>query len=459
MVYLHFKIICVQNVVNVKTFKKGGIHPQENKFAHQSQFEVFPLPKQAVLYATQHLGAPSVVVVAKGDVVKTGQLIAKGEAFISANLHSPYTGTVSKVEPVADISGYKKMAITIDVAEEEQWEEGIDLSNEIKRECSLSSSEIIEKIKEKGIVGLGGACFPAHIKLMIPEGRKAEHCIINAAECEPYISVDNRIMLERTEEFLIGASILGSALGLSTVDIGVEHNKPEAIAKLKEVAAGFKGVNIHTLRTKYPQGAEKQLIKAIANREVPTGKLPIDVGCVVNNVATALSVYEAVQKNKPLIVGYMTYSGKSVPPKNYVVRLGTSINQIIEANGGLAPDTEKVVSGGPMMGKAIANLDAYITKGFSSILQINAKEAKRLETVNCIRCGKCVDVCAMGLEPYYLAPLSEQSRWEDAERGQIMNCIECGSCQFICPANRPLLDYIRLGKNKTGEMIRSRVQK
>ena len=444
----------------MRTFKKGGIHPEENKFAHHSPFETFPLPKQAVLYATQHLGAPSVVVVAKGDTVKTGQLIAKGEAFISANLHSPYTGTIAKVEPVADISGYKKMAITIDVAEEEQWEDGIDLSSDIKKDFSFSPSEIIAKIKDKGIVGLGGACFPTHIKLMVPEGRKAEYCIINAAECEPYISVDNRIMLERTEEFLIGACILRSALRLETVDIGVEHNKPEAIARLKEVAAGFSGIHIHTLKPKYPQGAEKQLIKAITNREVPMGKLPIDVGCVVDNVATALSVYEAVQKNKPLIVGYLTYSGKSVSsPKNYVIRLGTPINEIIEANGGLSEDTEKVVSGGPMMGKAVANLNAAITKGFSSLLQINAKEAKRLEEVNCIRCGKCVDACPMGLEPYYLAPLSEHARWEDTEKEQITSCIECGSCQFICPANRPLLDHIRLGKNKTNAMIRARAQK
>jgi len=440
----------------VRTFKKGGVHPEENKFAHNAHIETFTMPKQAVLYATQHLGAPSVVVVAKGDFVKTGQLIAKGEAFISANLHSPYTGTVAKVEPALDIVGYKKMAVTIDV-EEDQWLEDIDTNPEIKREVKLSRFEIIEKIKEKGVVGLGGACFPTHIKLMIPEGKKADYCIINAAECEPYISVDNRIMIERTEEFLIGASILRTALGVSNIEIGIEHNKPEAIAKVKEVAATFSGVNVHVLHTKYPQGAEKQLIKAIANREVPTGKLPIDVGCVVDNVATALAVYEAVQKNKPLIESHLTYSGKSIPqPKNYRVRLGTPINEIIDANGGLAPDTEKVVSGGPMMGKAIANLNAYVTKGFTSLLQINAKEAKRLEPINCIRCGKCVDVCPMGLEPYFLAPLAEKSRWEVAESELIVSCIECGSCQFICPAHRPLLDYIRLGKDKVGEIIRSR---
>jgi electron transport complex protein RnfC len=444
----------------VKTFRKGGVHPQENKFAHNAQIEVFPLPKQAVLYATQHLGAPDVVVVAKGDFVKTGQLIAKGEAFISANLHSPYTGTVAKVEPALDIIGYKQMAITIDVAEEEQWMEDIDLSPEIKREISLSDKEIIEKIKEKGIVGLGGACFPTHVKLMVPEGKKAEYHIVNAAECEPYICVDNRIMIERTEEFLIGACILRKALGLSVVDIGIEHNKPEAIARVKEVAASFEGVRVHVLQTKYPQGAEKQLIKAIANREVPAGKLPIDVGCVVDNVATALAVYEAVQKNKPLIESHLTYSGKHiVQPKNYRVRLGTPIVQLVEANGGLCSDTEKVISGGPMMGKAIANLNAHITKGFTSLLQIGMEEAKRLEPVNCIRCGKCVDVCPMGLEPYLLAPLTENARWEDTEKECITSCIECGSCQFICPANRPLLDYIRLGKSKVNAMIRERGKK
>ena len=441
----------------MRTFRKGGVHPQENKFAHNAHIETVAMPKQAVLYATQHLGAPDVVVVAKGDFVKTGQLIAKGEAFISANLHSPYTGTVAKVEPAMDIVGYKQMAITIDVQEEDQWIEDFDPNPEIKREIRLSGEEIIEKIKEKGVVGLGGACFPTHVKLMIPQGKKAEYCIINAAECEPYICVDNRIMIERTEEFLIGACILRKALGLSTVDIGIEHNKPEAIAKVKEVAASFEGVRVHVLQTKYPQGAEKQLIKAITNREVPAGKLPIDVGCVVDNVATALAVYEAVQKNKPLIESHLTYSGKSVAqPKNYKVRLGTPIMQIIETNGGMCVDTEKIISGGPMMGKSIANLNACITKGFTSLLQINAQEAKRLEPENCIRCGKCVDVCCMGLEPYLLAPLTENSRWEDAEKECITNCIECGSCQFICPANRPLLDYIRLGKSKVNAIIRQR---
>ena len=443
----------------MKTFKIGGVHPEENKLAHHADIEEFTLPKKAVLYATQHLGSPSTVVVEKGEKVKVGQLISKETAFISANLHSPYSGTVSKIDLAANIEGYKQEAIFIDV-EGDIWEENIDRSPEIKREVNLSPQEIIEKIKEKGIVGLGGACFPTHVKLMIPEGKKAEYCSINAAECEPYISIDNRVMLERTEEFLIGACILRKALGVDTVHIGVESNKPEAIARLKEVAQSFEGILIYSLKPKYPQGAEKQLIKAITGREVPTGKLPIDVGCVVDNVCTALAVYEAVQKNKPLISNYVTYSGKSVVnPKNYLVRLGTSLAEIIEANGGLASDTEKLVSGGPMMGKAIANTNACITKGFSSLLQINAKEAKRSEPSNCIRCGKCVDVCPMGLEPYLLGMFMENNHPEDAENESVMACIECGSCQYICPANRPLLDYIRLEKNKVGTIIRARTQK
>lgn len=441
---------------HVKTFSKGGIHPEENKFAHKSTLEDFPNPKQVVLYASQHLGAPATIIVAKGENVKVGQMIAKGESFVSANLHASCSGVVSKIETVSDFAGFKKQAIFIDV-EDDIWEESIDRSPDIISDIKMESTEIINKIKECGIVGLGGACFPTHVKLMIPDGKKAQYCIINAAECEPYISVDNRIMIERGEELIIGACILRKALHLNDVYIGIEQNKSEAIANMTTIAKKYNGVHIVTLKTKYPQGAEKQLIKAIANREVPVGKLPIDVGCVVDNACTALAVYEAVQKNKPLISNYMTYSGKSVTPKNYRVRLGTPISNIIEANGGLAENTGKLVSGGPMMGKTIINLNAFTAKGFSSLLQITTAEAKRLQPSNCIRCGRCVNVCPMGLEPYLLSVLSKQGRFEECESEQIMSCIECGSCQFTCPSARPLLDYMRLGKNKTGAMIRARI--
>lgn len=443
----------------MKTFTKGGIHPEENKFAHNVKLEDFPISKQVVLYASQHLGAPSTVVVNKGDKVKVGQLIAKGEAFISANLHASCSGEVVKVEPVADITGIKKQAIYINV-EGDEWDESIDRSPDIVSDIQLDKQAIIDRIKACGIVGLGGACFPTHVKLMIPEGKKAEYCIINAAECEPYICIDNRIMIERGEELIIGATILRKALSLNDVYIGVEHNKPEAIAHLTHLVQKYAGVHVVTLRTKYPQGAEKQLIKSITGREVPAGKLPIDVGCVVDNVSTALAVYEAVQKNKPIISNYLTYSGKSVEnPKNYNVRLGTPIMEIIEANGGLKEDTGKVISGGPMMGKAITNLNAYTAKGFSSLLQITEKEASRMEPQNCIRCAKCVSACPMGLEPYLLSTLARKGRWEDCEQNQIMSCIECGCCQFTCPSYRPLLDYMRLGKNRTGAMIKARAQK
>ncbi len=457
-VSLQFKFYS-RKTLQVKTFKKGGIHPEENKLAHDSILEEFPLPKQAVLYASQHLGAPATVVVQKGDKVRVGQLLAKGEAFVSANLHSPYSGTVEKVEAIPDLSGYKKTAIFIRV-EGDEWEEDIDRRPELKRDILLSPSEIVAKIREKGIVGLGGACFPTHVKLSVPEGKKAEYLLINAAECEPYISIDNRILREKADEFLIGTCILRKALNLEKVHIGVEENKKEAIACLQEKISAYPGVIVEVLRTKYPQGAEKQLIKSITGREVPSGKLPLDVGCIVCNVSTTLAVYEAVQKNRPLIGQYLTYSGKSVEhPCNLYARFGTPIMEIIESNGGLPADTGKVICGGPMMGKAITDLNIYTTKGFSSILIIREKEARRSQASNCIRCAKCVDVCPMGLEPYLLSAYAERSRWDDTEQHHIMDCIECGCCQFTCPAHRPLLDLIRLGKNRTGAIIRARQQK
>ena len=439
----------------MKTFRKGGIHPEENKLAHNTKLEEFPIQEKAVLYASQHLGAPAVVQVQKGDKVKVGQLLAKGEAFVSANLHSPYSGTVSKVEPAADLSGMKKPAIFIDV-EGDEWEESIDRTPELKKEITLSPAEIIAKIKEMGIVGLGGACFPTHVKLSVPEGKKVEYLIINAAECEPYISIDNRILLERTEEFLTGTCVLRKALQLEKVHVGIEENKVEAIARLKELAAGYPGVVVEVLKTKYPQGAEKQLIKSITGREVPSGKLPIDAGCIVNNLTTAHAVYEAVQKNKPLVEIYTTVTGKNLEHRhNFQIRIGTPLQDIYEKVG-IPENTGKIISGGPMMGKAMTNPNAFIVKGMSSILFMDESESKRGQALNCIRCGKCVQACPMGLEPYKLQAFSEAARYDDCENYGIMNCLECGCCQFTCPAYRPLLDWLRIAKTKTGAIIRAR---
>ena len=439
----------------MKTFRIGGIHPEENKLAKEQSVEIFPIPKQVTVFLTQHLGAPSVPQVQKGDKVKVGQLIGKAEAFICANVHSPVSGTVAKIEPVADFLGYKKDAIVIDV-EGDEWAEGIDTSTELKKDITLSKQEIIDRMKACGIVGLGGACFPTHVKYMVPPDKKVDYLLINAAECEPYITVDYRMMLERADEVMVGIEAMLIASGAPVALIGVEANKPDAFEHLTKVAANYKDIQVVKLKTKYPQGAEKQLIKALTGRSVPNGKLPIEVGCIVNNIATAFAIYEAVQKNKPIIETFTTVSGKSVKNlKNYRVRIGTCINDILNAVG-VPEDTGKIISGGPMMGKAISNLNAFTVKGMSSLLLMTEKESKRGEVYECLRCGKCVQACPMGLEPYMLHALTDLQRYEDCEKHGIMNCIECGSCSFGCPSNRPILDMIRVGKNKTGAMIRAR---
>lgn len=414
-------------------------------------------PRQVFVPVTQHLGAPAKVIVNKGDQVKTGQLLARGEAFISAHIHSPVTGKVNKIDLHPDQSGYKRTMIMIDADEVDVWEDGIDTSTDLRKEITLTREEIIERIKEKGVVGLGGATFPTHVKLMVPGGKKVETLIINGVECEPYLTADHRVMLERSEEMLVGIQILMKGLGVDRAVIGIEKNKPDAIAHLSELSKNYTGIEVAPLKVKYPQGAEKQLIKAIINREVPSGKLPLDVGCVVSNAGTALAVYEAVQKNKPLIERVVTVTGKSVSaPCNLLVRTGTPVQALIDRAGGLPEDTGKVISGGPMMGKALNSLEAPVTKGTSGILVIQEGESLRKEAQNCIRCAKCTQVCPMGLEPYLLAQEAKLEKWDMAEKDRVMDCIECGSCLYTCPSGRPLLDYIRVGKSKVGQIIRTR---
>lgn len=445
----------------MKTFNRGGVHPEENKLASNNKIEVFPLTKKAVVFVSQHLGAPATCLVQKGDKVKVGTLLSKAEAFICANTHSPYSGTVTKVDVATDFNGFKKPAIYIDV-EGDEWEEGIDTTPDIKREITLEAKDIVQRMKDCGIVGLGGAAFPTNVKYMIPEGKKAEYLIINGVECEPYLTSDNRIMIENTEEIFIGIEIMKKALGINTALVGIENNKPEAIRIMTEMSKKYNGTEIVPLKLKYPQGAEKQLINALTGREVPSGKLPIEVGCVVDNVGTALAIYYAVQKNRPLIDNVLTFTGKSVRPenqKNLLVRVGTPLQEIIDYCGGLPEDTGKLISGGPMMGKAIMDTSAPTVKTTSSILVMNEKEAKRQEPTPCIRCGKCVDACPMGLEPVLLSTLCSQDKWDEAEKECVMDCIECGCCLFTCPANRPLLDLIRVGKFKVGALRRARAQK
>lgn len=433
----------------MKTFAMGGVHPHDNKISTEAVIEQFPVPAQVVVLMNQHLGAPATPVVAKGDKVKVGQLIGEAQAFMCANVHSPVSGTVSKIDICKDPFGLAKPAVYIDV-EGDEWMETIDRTPDIKRECDLEPKQIVDKLKEMGIVGLGGATFPAHIKYSVPEGKKAEYLIINAVECEPYLTSDHRVMMEHAEEICIGISILRKALGVPNAYIGIENNKPEPIRVMREMAAKFEGIIVEPLKLKYPQGAEKQLINAITGRRVPSGKLPIDVGCVVSNVGTTFAVYEAIQKNKPLIENILTVTGKKLPSQhNYQVRIGISYNDIIKhAIGELPETTGKVISGGPMMGKAVCNLDGPTVKGASSVLVIDEGEAVRVKETNCIRCGKCMHACPMGLEPYLFSALIKNGRYEEAGAHNILDCIECGCCFFSCPANKPLLDEIRLGKNK-----------
>ncbi|MBE9483744.1 MAG: electron transport complex subunit RsxC, partial [Bacteroidetes bacterium] len=407
----------------------------------------------------QNLGAPGVAQIQKGDVIKVGQLLAKGEAFISSNVHSPVSGKVLKIDNVMDPSGYRRPAVVVNV-DGDEWVDGIDRTDTLVKEIKLSQKEIVEKIHQLGIVGLGGATFPSHVKLMVPEGKIADVLIINGVECEPYLTADHRLMIEKGDEILVGTTILMKGLGVERAIIGIENNKPDAIKNMTELAGKYKGIEVCPLKVKYPQGGEKQLIKATIKREVPSGKLPIEVGAVVNNVGTAFAVYEAVQKNKPLIERVVTITGKSVAkPGNFMVRIGTPIRELIEKAGGLPEDSGKMIGGGPMMGKALLSMDTPVVKGSSGILILRESESKRVDVKNCIRCARCVSVCPMGLEAVLLAQLAEMEMWEESEQENVMDCIECGSCHYTCPSGRPLLDYIRLGKNKVGQIIRNRGKK
>lgn len=440
----------------LKTFKLGGVHPPENKLSAQREIITLPLPEQVIIPLLQHIGTPATPTVKKGDHVKAGQLIGQSSGFISANIHSSVSGTVTSIEPVTDASGYARPAITIKV-EGDEWEETILPTPLRKSPEEFTKEEIINTIQQAGIVGLGGATFPTQVKLSPPPGTQPEVLIINGAECEPYLTADHRLMLAYADELITGIALLMKVLNVKRAIVGIENNKPDAIARLREKAHKQTGIEICPLKLKYPQGGEKQLIQAITGKFVPSGALPIAVGAVVQNVGTVYAVYEAVMKRKPLFERIVTVTGKSLKqPGNYLCRIGTPISKLIEAAGGLPEDTGKIIGGGPMMGKSLTSMDIAITKGSSGVLLLTKEESTRKPARNCIRCSKCVSACPMGLEPYYLMTLSEHHKLETLEQERIMDCIECGSCSFTCPSNRPLLDLIRLGKVRTGQMIRSR---
>ncbi|MDR2425425.1 MAG: electron transport complex subunit RsxC [Prevotellaceae bacterium] len=440
----------------IKTFKIGGIHPKDRKLSADAAIETVAPSGTVRIFLSQHIGAPAEPVVAKGDTLKVGQLVGKATGFVSANIHSSVSGTVTGIDRVQDHLGIYGNAVTVKV-EGDEWMDDIDRSNTIEHKIKLTAEEIVKKVAEKGVVGLGGAAFPAHVKLSVPPGKKAEYLIINAAECEPYLTSDYRVMMEHCDELLVGVQILKKALNVPKAFIGVEINKPQAIDKLRAAIAGNEDVEIVPLKKKYPQGGEKQLIKAVVNREVPSGGLPIDVGAIVHNVGTALAVYEAVQKNKPLIDNVITITGKDLSvQKNLRVRIGTPVASLVEHVGGLPENTGKLILGGPMMGKAISNIDAPTQKSTSALLMLPYSEALRQTAAACIRCSRCVGACPMSLEPYLLKKFAERNMYDELEQDSVHDCIECGCCLYSCPSNIALLDYIRIGKAEVMKIRRNR---
>lgn len=441
----------------LKTFSKGGVHPEENKISHDSPIQVQPIPKTVSILLGQHIGKPATPVVSRGDEVKVGTLIAKADGFVSANIHSSVSGKVKKIETILDASGYQKPCITIQCDGEDIWEETIDRTPEIVRDIKLSSEEIIQRIAECGIVGMGGATFPTNVKLMPPKDATPECVIINGAECEPYLTADHRTLLERGEEVLIGLQILMKSVSVTKGYVAIENNKRDAIDKLTQLASSMPGIEIVPMKVKYPQGGEKQLIDTVLKRRVASGKLPVTEGAIVQNVGTVLAVYEAVQKHKPLVERVVTVTGKAVKnPCNLLVRIGTPLSELIETAGGMPRSTAKLVSGGPMMGKAVYSDEIPVAKGTSGVLMLLEEDTKRRPMRNCIRCAKCVGACPMGLNPAFLMRDTVYKDWDALEANHVYDCIECGSCSFICPANRPLLDHIRMGKGRVMAIRRAR---
>ena len=444
-----------------KTFPIGGVHPSDNKqWSKGSTIEVMELPDVVNIPLSQHIGAPATAIVKKGDKVVVGQKIAEATGFMSANIHAPISGTVTAVDLQPNGQGIRQMMITIK-REDDVWDEAIDRTDTLVTECNLEPKAIIEKIKDAGIVGMGGATFPTHVKLSIPEGKRAEILIINGVECEPYLTSDYRTMLERGEQLIVGTRILMRAIGVTNAVIGIEANKPDAVKHLQAIVGAATDIKVQMLKTQYPQGGEKQLIAAVTGRQVPAPPaLPIDVGAVVCNASTAVAVYEAVQKNKPLIERVVTVTGAAVPnPKNLLTRFGTPVEALIAKCGGLAEGDVKVINGGPMMGRALSNIAMPVMKGCSGItIMVGSATVRGVESA-CIKCAKCVEACPMGLEPYLLSKQARKKAWDAMEANDITSCIECGCCQFTCPANIPLLDYVRLGKQTVMGIIRARNMK
>ncbi len=431
------------------TFPMGGIHLAKHKVTTDCPISNADIPEFVTIPVKQHIGSPAKIMVSKGDKVKVGTLLADADGIVSSDVHSSVSGEVVKIEDLPGASGYEEKMITVKV-EGDSWEEDIDRSEDVEKEINLTSEEIIAKIRSAGIVGMGGAGYPTPIKTTIPENKKANILIVNGIECEPFLTADDRIMVEKAEQVIMGARVLNRALGIQNAVIAIDENKPRAIEILTALSKLYVGVNVKVCKTKYPQGGEKQLIRAITGQELPLGKLPIDIGCIVQNVGTVFAVYEAVLKNKPLFERVVTVSGDGCKhPCNYLVRIGTPISSLIEQSGGLDENVHKIVMGGPMMGNAVVNLSAPVTKTTSGILLLQDGEFTKKEASSCIRCGKCAQACPAGLRPFAIKQaVSFNDTVEHMRKLHAGDCIECGCCAYVCPANIPLLDYCKIAKQE-----------
>lgn len=436
--------------MKLKTFKKG-IHPAEFKnYTEHKPLERLPLPQEVFIPLHQHIGSPCKPIVEKGQSVKTGELIGTKTGFISSQIHATISGMVKTIDTLPHPLGMNSLMIQIVGDGNDEW---IEMPTENLEWENLASDKIIEMIEAAGIVGLGGAAFPSYIKLMPPRGKSIDTFILNGCECEPYLTADHRMMLDQTNDVVLGTRILMKALGVKQAVIGIESNKPDAIAKLTEAVKPYPNITVISLTVKYPQGAEKMLIKAAINRTVPTSGLPLDVGVVVNNVGTAIAVAEAVTKEKPLIERVVTVTGDGIrEPKNVIARIGTTFKDVINFCGGLTDDTVRVIMGGPMMGVTQYTLLIPIIKATSGIVCLKDHTPLESKEYPCIQCGKCIESCPMNLMPTRLARFSQVENWQRTAELGILNCIECGCCTYVCPAKIPLVQWIKIGKLQVTEL-------
>ncbi len=430
----------------------GGVHPVYNKEATSTLAIVkMPLPQKVVVPMQQHIGAPcellaDVEEIGKGCEVKAGQKLGDNKGFVSAPVHAPISGTVADIAPYNHPLGMKIKAVTIESDGRDEWAENVKPAGRLE---DLSPEDIRKIVREAGIVGLGGATFPAHVKLSPPEDKPIDVVIINGAECEPYLTADHRVMLEKSEEIIFGLKAMMKALNASEGIIGVEDNKPDAMKLMERLVAEEETIRVCSLPTKYPQGAEKMLISVTTGRVVPAGALPMEVGVVNHNVGTAVAITQAIKEGKPLVGRVMTVTGSGVSkPANIQVRLGTLASEVLEYCGGISDSTLKLVVGGPMMGLAQPSADIPVIKGTSGILALTDEDVYLAESSPCIRCAKCVTVCPMNLMPTSISQAAEHGDYKRAEKLYALDCFECGCCSFICPSKIPLVQWIRIGKNE-----------